>query len=87
MEPAYPTLDAADVAEQVGLGDAGMHGHGSHPAAGGREPPLQLEREDEIGELGVVVRRPARRPTFAVEVVEVELAPPVRTDETRRPDR
>ncbi len=66
---------AAAVRLEVGRGVAGVGGHREHGRARLREAALQLGGEQQVGQLGLAVGRPAAvPPALPVEVVEVDPA-------------
>ena len=69
----------AGAALQLGRGVARVRGDGADGRAGLGEPALELEHEQQVGELGLAVGGPALvGAPLPVEVLEVDLAHPVR---------
>ena len=67
--------DVLGAALQVGRGVAGVGGERADGRARLVEPALELEREEQVGELGLPVGAPARvAAALPVEVVEVDRA-------------
>jgi hypothetical protein len=74
-ELAHHRREAIGVVVQAGGGDAGMSGDRAHSAAGRGEPALELECEQEVGQLGVAVgAEVVVGALLPVEVVEVQVA-------------
>ena len=59
---------------QMGRGVAGVRGGAQQLAAGGGQAALELEHEEEVGELRLAVGRPLAVAALALQVVEVDAA-------------
>jgi hypothetical protein len=69
-------FEAGDVAVQVRLADAGMRGHGADAASGVGQAMLELEGEQQVGQLGVAIGLEGFvGPVLAVQILGVDVAP------------